>query len=218
MHAVWNSGRIPSRSFGSANSQIEKMFFRLIIFLVLVAVVACNSPYTAGKKRGYFNIEFPEKKYQLFEEPGYPYTFEYPVYGVVSRDTTFFDTKAGDWWINIDFPQFHGRFYVTYKPVSKNNFDSLVNDGYKLVYRKNTDVSTGIADSSMSTANGVEGVYFSLSGNTATANQFFLTDSTRHFLRGALYFDASPNEDSLSIVNDFLREDLKHLINTLKWR
>jgi len=189
-----------------------------ILFILAIILVACNSPYTAGKKRGYFKIDFPEKKYRLFEEPGYPYSFEYPVYGVVSRDTTFFDTKAGDWWINIDFPRFHGRFYVTYKPVSANNFDSLVNDGYKLVYRKNTDVSTGIADSAISTANGVEGMYFSLSGNTATANQFFLTDSTRHFLRGALYFDASPNEDSLSIVNDFLKEDLKHLINTLRWK
>ncbi|MCR6721633.1 MAG: hypothetical protein NVV59_15420 [Chitinophagaceae bacterium] len=194
------------------------MLLRLILYISVLAIVACNSPYTAGKKRGYFKIDFPEKEYKLFEEAGYPYTFEYPVYGVVSRDTTFFDTKAGDWWINIDFPHFNGRFYVTYKPVTKNNFDSLVNDGYKLVYRKNTDVSTGILDSTISTPNGVEGVYFSLSGNTATANQFFLTDSTRHFLRGALYFDASPNEDSLSIVNDFLKKDLMHLINTLKWK
>ncbi|MEN9525665.1 MAG: hypothetical protein RLZZ256_1049, partial [Bacteroidota bacterium] len=69
----------------------------------------------------------------------------------------------------------------------------------------------------MKTPNGVEGIYFSLGGNTATANQFFLTDSTRHFLRGALYFDATPNADSLGIVNDFLKKDLLHLINTLQW-
>jgi gliding motility-associated lipoprotein GldD len=87
-----------------------------------------------------------------------------------------------------------------------------------MAYNKHTEVSTGIADSVIQTANGVEGIYFSLSGNTATANQFFLTDSTRHFLRGALYFDASPNEDSLSLVNDFLKQDLKHLINTLRWK
>lgn len=194
------------------------MISRLLFFLSICAIAACNSHYTTSKKRGYFRIDFPEKEYRQFEEAGYPYTFEYPTYGIVTRDTTFFDTKAGDWWINIDFPQFAGRFYVTYKPVTKDNFDSLVNDGYKLVYRKNTDIAIGIYDSVMSTANGVEGVYFSLAGNTATANQFFLTDSSRHFLRGALYFDASPNEDSLSVVNEFLKEDLKHLINTLKWR
>lgn len=61
-------------------------------------------------------------------------------------------------------------------------------------------------------------MYFDLGGNTATANQFFVTDTTKHFLRGALYFDATPNADSLSIVNDFLKKDLEHLINSLKWR
>jgi gliding motility-associated lipoprotein GldD len=192
------------------------MLFRTL-FLFSLFLIACNSPYTF-KKKGYFKVDLPAKEYKVFDEPGYPYTFEYPVYGHISRDTSFFDTKAGDWWINIDFPQFSGRFYVSYKPVRPGNFDSLVSDGYKMAYNKHTEVSTGIADSVIKTANGVEGIYFSLSGNTATANQFFLTDSTRHFLRGALYFDASPNEDSLSLVNDFLKQDLKHLINTLRWK
>ncbi|MBO9659809.1 MAG: hypothetical protein J7527_13400 [Chitinophagaceae bacterium] len=180
-------------------------------------MLSCNSPYTY-KKKGYFNITFPEKKYQSFDQPGYPYTFEYPVYATVAKDTSFFDTKAGDWWINIDFPRFNGRIYVSYKGVTPKNFDSLVNDGFKMAYKQHTDIATGIEDSAINTPNGVEGIYFSLKGNTATANQFFVTDSTRHFLRGALYFNAAPNEDSLSIVNDFLKQDLKHLINTLRWK
>jgi gliding motility-associated lipoprotein GldD len=96
--------------------------------------------------------------------------------------------------------------------------DSLVNDAYKMAYKQNTEVATNIGDSLMRTPNGAEGIYFSLKGNTATANQFFLTDSVHHFFRGALYFDATPNEDSLGIVNDFLKKDLLHLINTLKWK
>ena len=87
-----------------------------------------------------------------------------------------------------------------------------------MAYRQHTDIATGIADSLMETPNGIEGIYFSLSGNTATANQFFLTDSVNHFLRGALYFDTTPNEDSLGIVNDFLKQDIRHLINTLRWK
>lgn len=186
--------------------------------VVLIALAACNSPYTY-KKKGYFRIDFPEKEYQLFDEPGYPYTFEYPTYAQVKKDTSFFDIKAGDWWVNIDVPRLHGRIYISYKPVrSSTGFDSLVSDGFKLAYKQHTEISTGIEDSVMTTPNGVEGIFFSLRGNTATANQFFLTDSTRHFLRGALYFDATPNEDSLSVVNNFLKEDLRHLINTLKWR
>lgn len=192
-----------------------------VLFLCSIAVclIACNSDYSVGKKKGYFRIDFPEKKYQVFDKPGYPYTFEFPEYANVIKDTTFFDDKAGDWWINIDVPQFAGRIYISYKEIGKDNqFDSLVRDGFKMVYTKHVDISTGIRDSVIETPNGVEGMYFSLDGNTATANQFFLTDSVKHFLRGALYFDAAPNADSLGIVNNFLKTDLQHLINTLKWK
>ena len=193
-------------------------FSMLCSIAIIVLSLGCNSPYTF-KKKGYFHIDFPEKKYQLFNQPGYPYSFEYPVYTQVVKDTTFFDARPeNEWWINIDVPRFGGRIYISYKEVGKNDFDSLVNDGFKMAYKQHTEISTGINDSLMKTPNGVEGIYFSLKGNTATANQFFLTDSTRHFLRGALYFNTSPNEDSLGIVNDFLKEDLHHLINTLKWK
>jgi gliding motility-associated lipoprotein GldD len=180
---------------------------------------SCNSDYTTGKKKGYFKIDFPKKEYKVFDSAGYPYTFQYPAYATVIKDSTFFDVKAEDWWVNIDIPRFAGRIYMSYKPINKQNlFDSLIRDAFKMAYHKHVDRSTGINDSLMLTPNGVEGIYFSLGGNTATANQFFLTDSTKHFLRGALYFDAAPNADSLGIVNDFLKKDLLHLINTLKWK
>src|SRR6202012_4652832 len=70
----------------------------------------------------------------------------------------------------------------------------------------------------MKTPNGVSGVFFNVGGNAATATQFYVTDSTRHFLRGALYFDTAPNEDSLKPVNVFLQEDVTHLINLFKWK
>lgn len=194
-------------------------FFSLTLALAVAVLASCgNSEYTP-KKKGFFKIEFPEKAYQVFDQPDYPYSFEYPVYATVAKDTTFFDEAAENpWWINIDIPRFSGRIYISYKEVDKNNFDSLVSDGFKMAYKQHTDVATQINDSVMKTPNGAEGIYFSLGGNTATANQFFLTDSTRHFLRGALYFDSAPNEDSLGIVNDFLKQDLQHLINTLKWK
>lgn len=189
-------------------------------FFALALLAACNSNYTVGKKKGYFRIHLPEKTYAPFDRPGYPYTFEYPAYAEVTKDSTFFDDMAGDWWINIDFPQFNGRIYISYKAIGggRNEYDSLVNDAFKMAYTKHTDISTGIGERRIQTPSGVGGIYFSLGGNTATANQFFLTDTSRHFLRGALYFDATPNEDSLSIVNDFLKQDLEHLINTLRWK
>lgn len=196
-----------------------RYFYFCGMILLGALLLSCNSPYTVGKKRGYYTIAFPEKKYQVFDQPGYPYTFEYPVYAAIKKDSTFFQDKADDWWINIDVPQFGGRIHISYKPINeRNRFDSLVEDGFKMAYRQHINMATGIQDSLFSTASGLKGIYFNLGGNTATANQFFVTDSTKNFLRGALYFDATPNADSLGVVNDFLKKDLLHLINTLQWK
>lgn len=196
-----------------------RFIFLIGIGLTGLLFIACNSPYTVGKKRGYFNIQFPAKSYQLFNQSGYPYTFEYPTYAVIKKDSTFFQDKADDWWINIDVPQFGGRIHISYKAINeRNRFHSLVEDGFKMAYRQHINMATGIQDSLFTTPYGIKGIYFNLGGNTATANQVFVTDSTKNFLRGALYFDATPNADSLGVVNEFLKKDLLHLINTLQWR
>ena len=195
------------------------LFIAVSLSLISIWLFSCNTNYTINKKRGFFKIDFPEKKYRLYDQPGYPYTFEYPVYANVVKDSTFFESKAeNDWWINLDFPQFAGRVFISYKEIGKNKFDSLLNDAFTLSYKQHTYKASSIEPQTFRTPNNIDGVYFSLTGNTATANQFFLTDSVKHFLRGALYFDATPNEDSLSVVNNFLKMDLQHLINTLKWR
>ena len=189
-----------------------------VLMVILLLAASCNSDYTP-KPRGYFKIDFPKKAYQTFDRPGYPYSFEYPVYAQVVQDTTFFDQKPENpYWININFPQFNGRIYMSYKDIGKNNFDSLVNDAFTMSYKQHTYKATAIEPQPFTTANGIEGVYFTLKGNTATANQFFATDSVKHFLRGALYFNATPNEDSLRPVNNFLKQDMEHMIETLKWK
>jgi gliding motility-associated lipoprotein GldD len=83
---------------------------------------------------------------------------------------------------------------------------------------KHTYKASSIDDSVINTPNGVSGIFFKVGGNAATARQFFVTDTIHHFLRGALYFDASPNEDSLSHVNSFIQQDMAHLINTFRWK
>jgi gliding motility-associated lipoprotein GldD len=189
----------------------------IILAIVLIIAISCNSDYTP-KPRGYFKIPFPAKQYQVFNQPDYPYSFEYPVYAKVVRDSSFFgEATENPWWINIDFPQFNSRVYVSYKEIGKNKFDKLINDAFTMTNKHNMKAYS-IDDSLITTPNNVHGVFFKVGGNVATANQFFLTDTTRHFLRGALYFDATPNEDSLGIVNRFLIDDVKHLINTFKWK
>ena len=209
---------------------------RLIYFLFALLITSCNSNYTS-KKEGYFKIDFPKKVYTTFNDPAFPYSFEYPVYARITKDSSYFNEGSKNpFSINIVFPSFNGTIFISYKNVGgtsvykvknpdgsyrdatgKNSFEKMVNDSYNLTY-KNDIKAYSIEDSVMHTPNNITGVFFKLSGNVATAKQFFLSDTLHHFLRGALYFDATPNEDSLRPVNDFLQEDMKHLINTLKWK
>jgi gliding motility-associated lipoprotein GldD len=140
------------------------------------------------------------------------------VYAKVVKDSSFFgEATENPWWINVDFPQFGGRFYISYKIIGQYKLEKLLNDAFNMT-NKHSIKANAIDDSLMVTPNGLHGMFFRVGGDVATANQFFLTDSVHHFLRGALYFDATPNQDSLRPVNDFLVEDMKHMINTLKWQ
>ena len=194
---------------------------RTLICLLTLFLLSCNSDYTP-KRRGYFKIDFPPHQYQTFDQPGFPYSFEYPVYANVLKDSTYFDTvPENPYWINVDFPRFGARIYISYKEIGNNKFDNkfdkLRDDAYKMTF-KHTYKASSIDDSPFVTRNGISGVFFKVGGNAATANQFYVTDTTHHFLRGALYFDTAPNEDSLGIVNQFLEKDMDHLINTFRWK
>jgi gliding motility-associated lipoprotein GldD len=184
---------------------------------MFICLQSCNHSYTP-KRRGYFRIDFPRHEYQTFDRPGYPYSFEYPVYANVIKDSSFFDkSPENPYWINVEFPRFGARIYVSYKQIGPNSYDKLIDDAFKMTYQHASKASS-IDQAVIHTPNGVGGIFFHVGGNAATAQQFFLTDTTRHFLRGALYFDTTPNEDSLATVNNFLQEDLRHLINTFKWK
>ena len=213
---------------------------RLLIFpcvlLSLLIFSACNSTYTS-KKKGYYKIDFPERQYVRFDDTSFPYSFEYPVYAKIVTDSTYFDSNPENpYWRNVDFPQFNARIFLSYKNIGgkalykvkqadgsyrdslgTNYFDKMVNDAFNLT-NKNEAVATSIKDSVFRTPNGVSGVYFRVGGNAATARQFFMSDTSRHFIRGALYFDTTPNADSLKPVQDFLQADIDHLINTFRWR
>ncbi len=210
--------------------------YLLLITYYLLLNTSCNSTYVS-KKRGYFNIDFPARQYVKFDKPGFPYTFEYPVYANIIRDTTYFDNNPEDaYWVNIDFPQFKGRVFLSYKTIGgksiykvkgangtyrdstgTNQFDKMVADAYALT-NKNDVAASSIKDSLIETQNGISGIFFKVGGNAATAKQFFLTDTTKNFLRGALYFNVTPNADSLKPVQDFLQSDLEHIINTFQWK
>lgn len=170
------------------------------------------------KQRGYHYIVLPEKSYTTFDRPGYPYSFQIPVYSEAVKDTVFFnEATENPYWLNIIFPDLNAQIHLTYKTFSGiDELDKLVADSYKLTFKHT--VKAEFIDEQPISATGVGGMLYEVGGDAATPIQFFLTDSSRHFLRGSLYFAAEPNADSLSPVTTFLREDIIVLMETLRWK
>ncbi len=195
---------------------------RLSVFylgLLILSCAACKPDTYTPKPRGYARVDTPRHTYRRFDSAGFPYAFEYPVYGTIARDTEMAGMKPDNpYWMNIAFPDMGATFYISYKTIDAgHSLDKLLADAHEMSFfhDKRADYINAPA---FHTSNGVHGILYSVGGNAASAYQFFATDSTRHFLRGALYFNATPNADSLKPMTEFLHTDMQHLIGTLHWK
>lgn len=192
----------------------------LIIFFVIAFtcfVTSCiddeEEVYTP-KPRGYYRIAFPPKVYQWYDSIC-PFKFEYPKYGKIEKDK---HPMAEPCWINVEFPYFRATLHLSYKDMKGKKMADLIEDSRELAI-KHQIKSTGMEETViLRDSVKVYGLIYDIEGNTASSLQFYVTDSTHHFIRGALYFNVRPNIDSVKIVLQFLREDVIHLIRTLQWK
>ncbi|HBH47047.1 MAG TPA: gliding motility lipoprotein GldD [Bacteroidales bacterium] len=184
----------------------------ILLFILSIFIFSCVQSPTP-KPRGYFRISLPEKKYQVYDS-SCPYTFEYPVYGEIKQVEGVF---AEPCWFNINFSDYHATLYLTYKELD-GNLAIHMEDVRTLVYKhiiKADDIEENIV---IGHKEKVYGIIYNLSGNTASTTTFFVTDSTRHFLTGSLYFSAIPNKDSLAPAIEFFQQDIVHLTKSLSWK
>jgi gliding motility-associated lipoprotein GldD len=182
-----------------------------VIFFVLTSCFS-EEKSEIPKPKGYYRITFPERSYKSYDDSCH-FTFEYPQYSQI----VFKGDNAKKCWPEIYFPQFKASLYLSYRPVNQD-LSQLAEDSHTLTY-KHTVRANGITEASLVLPEQkVFGTVYELGGNAASAIQFHLTDSTNHFLRGSLYFYASPNADSLQPVVDFLRADLDHFFKSFRWK
>ena len=194
-------------------SGMIKSSYMYSLLVVLIFLGACTERYTP-KPKGYFRIDLPEHEYARFDT-SFPYSFEYPVYAQLSPDPFAPDEP---YWLNIDYPQFKGRIHLSYKVVN-DNLHEYLEDSRRFVM-KHIPKANAINDSLIyNPQRNMYGLIYKIEGmGAASSCQFFLTDSTTHFIRAALYFEVSPNNDSLAPVIDFINKDIDHLINTFAWK
>lgn len=189
---------------------------RITLVLILAGLLAaCGGHDYAPKPRGYFRIPFPKKEYQEYTG-GCPIIFQYPKYAVIEPDRKVPDKPC---WFNVQFPQFNGTLHLTYEQIqSKKMFDMLTEDAYKLA-SKHTVKATSIDQSVINSPfYRVYGVYYTIEGNVASSAQFFLTDSAKNYIRGALYFNVEPRMDSIQPVLDFVKKDVNVMIKSFRWK
>lgn len=186
---------------------------------ILIFIASCRPPVYTPKPRGYARIDTPQHAYQTFDQPGFPYSFEYPTYGKIVRDTATRGLGSDSpYWLTIQFPNLGGAFYISYKQINgEQTLGKLLNDAHTMSYYV-TKRGDYINEPVFHSPNNVHGVFYQVGGNAASTYQFFATDSVKNFIRGSMYFDVTPNADSLKPLIDFLHTDLSKLISTIKWK
>lgn len=182
-----------------------------LLFILAFAFGGCNEP-PAPKPVGYYRITPPPKEYKVLEEaPGCPYTFKH------NTSAHWEKNKHDSCWGDLVYPRLRARIQLTYRRV-EGNLDTLLRESQDLAY-SHTVKADGIREQVYSnTENDVHGMLFRMQGDVATATQFFVTDSTNHFLRGVVYFYAPPNADSLRPVNEYMAGEVVHLMETTRWK
>ncbi|WP_207421756.1 gliding motility lipoprotein GldD [Desertivirga brevis] len=193
---------------------MKKYAAYISLVLALLSCISCGQDYSP-KPRGYFRISFPTKSYQTYNQ-SCPFSFDYPTYAQIEPDSS---RDAKPCWMNVYFPQFKGRIHISYQAVTSNKvFDELIEDARKLAF-KHTVKATGINEGRIYYPDRkVYGIYYTIEGNTASSAQFFLTDSTKNYVRGALYFNEAPKLDSIQPVLDFVKKDLDVFIKSFHWK
>jgi gliding motility-associated lipoprotein GldD len=184
--------------------------FLIIIFTALIFVSCQDTP--VPKPRGYFKIHLPEKKYVIYDSPC-PFTAEIPTY---SKVEVISSGSMDSCWFNISFPRMRAKIHFTYLSLS-DNLEKYMEDAYQFAFKHEMKANNIHRSAIHLPENDVNGLIYDLTGNVATSLQFFATDSSDHFLRGALYFSNRPNEDSIAPVQEFIREDVMHFLKTIEW-
>lgn len=185
----------------------------LILIIVIISLFGCSGDSYTPKPRGYFRIDLPAKSYSIISTDC-PYTFEIPDYAVLNNDK---NNPTKSCWFDLDFPSLKASIYLSYKPVN-NNLDTFLEDSRTLAFKHTVKASNIEQSPIIKNEKSVFGMIYNIEGDAASDYQFHLTDSNNHFLRGSLYFNTAPNQDSIKPVLDFIKEDIEHIFETFEWK
>lgn len=187
----------------------------LLPFLLALSLLfsGCEDEFTP-KPRGYFRIDLPTNSFQSFKE-NCPYSF---AYSKAAKIMAYQGKQVENCWYNITYPRLNATIHLSYTPLkNRSDLEMQLNNSRALVY-KHTVKADGIEEIPINyVSKKVYGLLYNISGNSASQTQFYLTDSASHFVRCALYFNSSPNADSLAPVLNYINTDIDKFIESFEW-
>lgn len=181
------------------------------VLLILILATGCRKNYTP-KPIGYFRVDLPEHQY-IEVDTLLPYRFE------ISKiaELKMIDNPEEKYWIDIVYPDLNAGIYCSYKAIN-NKLYELSEDAHRSVYKHIVRADDIIEHVFLNPDNQTYGIYYDLKGNAAAVAQFTLTDSLQHFFMAAVYFNHTPNKDSIAPMAEYIKEDIKHMMKTFSWK
>jgi gliding motility-associated lipoprotein GldD len=178
-----------------------------LLFILLTLVTSCKES-VLPKPKGYLSLRYPVNRYRDLDV-NRPYRFEVSEFAIIKNQ------KKN--WLKIKYPKLKASVDITYRPI-QNNLKELLIESEKLVYEHAVKAEEINTKNFENFDKRVFGSIQEISGNAASQIQFHLTDSTSHFIKGALYFYTKPNYDSVLPAIEYIKKDITHLIETLDWK
>lgn len=175
--------------------------------VIVIAAMSCGGD-TVPKPKSYLRLDYPMGKYKAYDGDC-PYTFGYNSLASIK--------DKGACNLTIEYPKMKATVYITYKPVN-NNIDLLLRDAQKLTYEHVIKADEIGEQPFINPEKKVYGMFYQVGGDAATNAQFYVTDSTRHFLTGSMYFYAKPNFDSIMPAASYIKDDMRNIMETIKWK
>lgn len=192
---------------------------KYLILLLAIVMYSCGTDEVPiPKPRAFPKVVYPEKTYQKLDVDFCSFTFEYPTYVNMVQDSSFFGEKPENpCWFELEFKDFNGKLYCSYHEMDgPQSLEELKKDAFEMADWHNKKANY-IDEILIRKPNGVSGFAFDLQGPAATPFQFYLTDSTKHFFRGSLYYDTQVRPDSMAPITSFIKEDIFRLLETFEW-
>jgi len=184
------------------------MYKRFLSLVVILGFFTACKEEALPKPTALLRLDYPVAQYMEFASPC-PFEFQYNAGSNVK--------VKQDCGVTIAYPKMKATVYLTYRQVD-NNINDLLKDAQKLTFEHVIKADDIVEIPFINTKNKVYGMFYDLGGNAASNTQFYLTDSIQHFVTGSVYFYSKPNYDSIMPASSYIKDDMKTLMETMRWK